>query len=386
MDAWQDGDTLDKYVLLRRLHSYRKTPAHTDVWKAVTPDDPTKFVVLKVRMPIDDAHFCEVSCHAQNEVATLDVCRPHPNIASYLDFFRVHPSGELVVVFPFYEHGSLEDYMNSTVLRLLRQPPTADVSNMYASGMPMQLVHRIFVQIVNAVSHMHSRGVAHRDLKLGNICVQGPPDDVSIVIIDTEYAVPVLPPEGVSYMYTTPCGTLAYAPIEIFSRDPYDPRVVDVWCIGVCMFIMMFGELPYTIDMKFPMNHFKAPVVIPEPVDSQMRDLLNKMLTIDPEDRITLDQVRMHPAFMKLEREIEGPNSPPPNTPRSNKSSSDGLSDSCPDEISSPPPSPTVGFEDVVPVTSPRSRRSAFWSVVKRFGKKLSQRRLEFPDQSKLTN
>ena len=388
MNDWKNGDTLDKYILIRRLHASRKDAVWTDVWKAVDPNDPTQFVVLKIRRATSDKEFGSMSCRAQNEVATLQACHPHQHIAKCLDFFRVESSGELVVVFPFYEHGSLVEYINATVMRLVRNPSEAKRADLYMSGLPTTLVHRLFVQMVTALSHMHSRGVVHRDLKLQNVCVYGPLDNVSIVLIDTEYSALVLPPDGVSYMYTEPCGTPAYAPFEIYTGDPYDPRFVDVWCLGVCMFIMLFGELPYHFEPDRPLKRFETPIVFPEPIDSNMMGLLTGMLTIDPEHRMDISRVEAHPAFLKMKQDVDGQCPCPLSTPRSNKSSSDGLSDSYHDEISSQPPSPSgaAGFESLQPLhpmdgsaveaLSPRSKKLGLGSLFQRLRRRISQRTL----------
>ncbi|XP_033874434.3 hormonally up-regulated neu tumor-associated kinase homolog A [Acipenser ruthenus] len=99
-------------------------------------------------------------------------------------------------------------------------------------------------QIMSAVEHMHRHGIVHRDLKIENFLLD---EYNNIKIVDFGLS-NTLKPESLSLeLLNTQCGSPAYAAPELLAHKKYGPKV-DVWSIGVSMFAMLTGTLPFTVE------------------------------------------------------------------------------------------------------------------------------------------
>jgi len=149
-------------------------------------------------------------------------------------------------------------------------------------------------EIVEGLYVMHSRGFMHRDLKLENIFIK----DGKCKIGDFGFATS----KPISDQY---CGTPYYMAPEMFEVGDgrgYDKQV-DIWALGVMFHEMLFGERPYVgpqtqlLDI-IKKNPYKAPNFVQ--ISDESKDLLGKMLTIDPKKRITVKEIIKHPVFQKV--------------------------------------------------------------------------------------
>ncbi|XP_066170506.1 hormonally up-regulated neu tumor-associated kinase-like [Sylvia atricapilla] len=107
-----------------------------------------------------------------------------------------------------------------------------------------QEVKRYTRQILSAVEHLHCQGIVHRDLKIENFLLD---ENNNIKIIDFGLS-NTARFEGLSQeLLHTQCGSPAYAAPELLAHKKYGPKV-DVWSIGVSMFAMLTGTLPFTVE------------------------------------------------------------------------------------------------------------------------------------------
>ena len=104
----------------------------------------------------------------------------------------------------------------------------------------------VFRQIVAGVAHLHSIGIAHRDLKPQNLMYVAPSeeagDGATIKIMDYDLAKVNYSPE---WEGSTPCGTVHYMAPEVVRRDKYS-LAVDCWSLGVILYILLTGCMPFT--------------------------------------------------------------------------------------------------------------------------------------------
>ncbi|XP_076912002.1 serine/threonine-protein kinase SAPK1-like isoform X1 [Bidens hawaiensis] len=159
-----------------------------------------------------------------------------------------------------------------------------------------------FQQLISGVSYCHSMEICHRDLKLENTLL-----DESIAprvkICDFGYS-------KSSVLHSQPksaVGTPAYIAPEVLSRKEYDGKLADVWSCGVTLYVMLVGEYPFG-DPDDPKNFrtticriLSAQYVIPDSVEISLecKHLLYRIFVANPEKRITIQEIQMHPWFLK---------------------------------------------------------------------------------------
>lgn len=97
----------------------------------------------------------------------------------------------------------------------------------------------------------------------------------------------------------TSCGSPNYAAPEVISGKIYDGTEVDVWSLGVTLYAMLFGELPFDDDCVNTMFKYikEAKYYMHSSCSKEVKDLLNKMLQPNPFKRITIPEIMQHPWF-----------------------------------------------------------------------------------------
>mmetsp|Transcript_21518 Transcript_21518/g.32022 ORF Transcript_21518/g.32022 Transcript_21518/m.32022 type:complete len:506 (+) Transcript_21518:139-1656(+) len=147
---------------------------------------------------------------------------------------------------------------------------------------------RVFRQVAEATKYFHSHGIVHRDIKPENILVHSTGD---IKIADFGFAT-----ARKSGILKTSCGSPHYACPEICSSSPYDGTKADSWSLGVLLFVLVTGDFPFN-DQNYGALFHKIQTgkyVIPSHVDQDVADLITKLLTVDPEQRLTVDGILAH--------------------------------------------------------------------------------------------
>ncbi|KAM8809925.1 uncharacterized protein ACNFOS_001365 [Eudromia elegans] len=147
-------------------------------------------------------------------------------------------------------------------------------------------VRRYTRQILSAVEHLHCHGIVHRDLKIENFLLD---ENNNIKIVDfglsntAKFA-------GLSQeLLNTQCGSPAYAAPELLAHRKYGPKV-DVWSIGVSMFAMLTGTLPFIVE-PFNIKQLHQKMVIGEisPIPSDISpgavNFMQSLLEPDPAKR-----------------------------------------------------------------------------------------------------
>ena len=363
MDSLKPNDLFHHYLLVRKIAWQDKQGTRTVIWLATSTRGVPCAVAVKIQRAKVAKEITALVARVNNEAVILHASGKHPNVVEFVETFETE-TGEIVIVFKYYSGGSLIAHVEREIIRHLNTSRRVIRSTTYPSGLQIAFVQKVFWQMVNGIHHMHSQGVAHMDIKLENTCL----DDLGdAVIIDWEFALLVLADGPDAYMYRIPCGTPGYAPPEVFFQLPYDPRGVDVWCLGVCLYCLVFGEMPFPPPNPTPEDSFRTPLRFLEPTNEDLESLLSGMLEIVPENRMTLFQVKKHPALCyvapHLRRDSEEGCESGAGTPRSSKSSSDTVNrnDDCPLVSTEGIEAPEAGVQ----TTSPRTA-GALFSILKR--------------------
>ena len=158
---------------------------------------------------------------------------------------------------------------------------------------------RVFRRVVQAVRYLHSKGIIHRDLKPENILIMDESDDLEVQLGDFNLSKVM---EGATST-TTVLGTMGYMAPEIMRSQPYSYSA-DIWSLGICLFILLGGYPPFPLGDN-PMGPTKVKAGKFSFVESkwghistEAKDCIRKLLKVNPEDRITLDELSSHPWLM----------------------------------------------------------------------------------------
>ncbi|KAI1336252.1 kinase-like protein [Xylariaceae sp. FL0016] len=152
-------------------------------------------------------------------------------------------------------------------------------------------VQKTFTQLVGAVSYVHQQSCVHRDLKLENILLD---KHENVKLVDFGFTREY---EGKSNHLQTFCGTICYSAPEMLKGEKYAGEKVDVWSLGVILYALLCGELPFDDDddnvtrQKILTGDPKYPEHLPSDAVSLLKSLLSKRPLLRP----TLPDILSHP-------------------------------------------------------------------------------------------
>ncbi|XP_014209439.1 serine/threonine-protein kinase SIK3-like isoform X2 [Copidosoma floridanum] len=148
---------------------------------------------------------------------------------------------------------------------------------------------RVFHQIIQAVAYLHKKGIVHRDLKSENVLLDA---DNNVKLVDFGFSNEYTP--GV--LLTTWCGSPPYAAPEIFQGRQYDGPKVDIWSLGVVLYVLVCGALPFNGPTMHLLTSavFSGKFRVPFFMSQDCEHLLKHMLVPDPERRYSIPQILAH--------------------------------------------------------------------------------------------
>ena len=225
----------------------------------------------------------------KTEIDIMKLCH-HPNIVRLLDHFE--NAEYIFIVMEYLAGGSLESYLKKNKFNFTEKRAA-----------------EIMFQICEGMQYLHHYGVLHRDLKPENIMMTECSDKGQIKIMDFGLSKIMGPQERVADGF----GTLSFVAPEVLVRTPYNKQI-DIWSIGIILYYMLSGTLPFDddddneeviakmivfIDTKFPKEKWKnrSDLVI---------DFIKQCLNKDPEKRITIDELINHEWFKSFNLKKEG--------------------------------------------------------------------------------
>lgn len=160
-------------------------------------------------------------------------------------------------------------------------------------------------QLIDVLSYLNKKKVAHRDLKLENILVD---DDLNLKVADFGFATYKNFTKLRSYR-----GTKTYMAPEIKEGKSYDGRQIDMFSVGVILFIIVQGIFPFSEARKdeyyYKLLYAKKydkywKKTGGEALSEEFKDLMMKMLSYEPDQRPSVEELKNHP-FMNMEVENE---------------------------------------------------------------------------------
>ncbi|KAL4086343.1 hypothetical protein PRIC1_014470 [Phytophthora ramorum] len=175
------------------------------------------------------------------------------------------------------------------------------------------VAHSYLVDVLSGLRFLHSHGIAHRDVSLENILLR----DGRAVIADFGLCVQKASgsPTGNEFRCEETVGKNYYMAPEIVARERYDPRRADIWSVGIAFFILLTSSPPFErADPSDPGFRYVAKRGIKavftawglgQEVSEPMQELLARMLSVDPEERITVEEIWQHPVLGRPSQDME---------------------------------------------------------------------------------
>ncbi|KAK3599647.1 hypothetical protein CHS0354_029109 [Potamilus streckersoni] len=143
-----------------------------------------------------------------------------------------------------------------------------------------------FRQIVSAVQYCHQKHIVHRDLKAENLLLDG---DMNIKIADFGFSNEFVPGNKLD----TFCGSPPYAAPELFQGKKYDGPEVDVWSLGVILYTLVSGSLPFDGQNLKELRErvLRGKYRIPFYMSTDCENLLKRFLVLNPTKRASLESI-----------------------------------------------------------------------------------------------
>jgi hypothetical protein len=213
----------------------------------------------------------------RSEIDIMKLCK-HPNIVTLLDHFE--NSDYIFLVMEYLSGGHFGAYIHNKRYKF-----------------DEEVAVKLMYQLANGIKYLHDYGVLHRDLKPENIMLSHSGDNPTLKIMDFGLSKILGPLEKLVDGY----GTLAYVAPEVLIRQPYNKQI-DIWSIGVILYHMLSGLLPFDdendneeiiakktvfTDLEFPDKYFKNR-------SQDVKDLICKCLIKDPNNRYTVENFLNH--------------------------------------------------------------------------------------------
>ena len=217
----------------------------------------------------------------QNEVEIHSKLN-HPNIIRLYNMKETE--NEIQILLEYAEKGSLFDLIQKT------------------NGLDELKAFEYFIQIVNAVYFLHQNNIIHRDIKPENILID---KNNALKLCDFGWAKELNVNKRATF-----CGTMEYMAPEIVGSEMYDFSV-DIWSLGILLYELIMGHSPFRSKSKKDRNIMikikKHDLVFDKDknISKECIDLINRLLDMNPEQRLKIKDIFEHPFVVANENKIK---------------------------------------------------------------------------------
>ncbi|KAK1923636.1 kinase-like domain-containing protein [Papiliotrema laurentii] len=263
----------------------------------------------KVFRAIDDAHSRVAACKVVNLFISPTLGHGTPNVKELQKEVQVHKA---------LKHNYILEFIHSEIIDrerekegwvpglyiLLELAVGGDLFDKIAPdvGVPEDLAKFYFAQLSSGIEFVHQKGIAHRDLKPENLLLAA---NGNLKISDFGLCA-VFKHKGKTRLLSGRCGSLPYVAPELGAPGGagYAAEPVDIWGMGVVLYTLLVGNTPWDEPSENSPEYaayLTGELLNYDPwtrIRGQAKNILLRMLDINPETRITMDEIKAHPWCM----------------------------------------------------------------------------------------
>ena len=199
----------------------------------------------------------------------------HPNIISFKHYFE--DSENVYLLFEFFKNGTLDGLLK-------RRKRLSELE-----------VQFYILRLIEALKYLHKNKYIHRNLKLVKCLLS---DKMELKLTGFNFSTKLVSDEERKYDF---CGTPNYIAPEILDNKIGQSYEVDIWALGIMIYILIIGEAPFqSKDSKITYEKIsKIEYSFPKEaiISKEAHDLISKILVLDPKQRPSLDQIQNHNFF-----------------------------------------------------------------------------------------
>uniref|UniRef100_A0A182N8Y9 Serine/threonine-protein kinase PLK4 n=1 Tax=Anopheles dirus TaxID=7168 RepID=A0A182N8Y9_9DIPT len=226
---------------------------------------------VAIKMINKQAMHCSGMANRVRQEVAIHSKLKHPSILELYTFFEDFDNVYLVL--ELAENGELQQYLRKRITPFSEYEAAA-----------------IFRKVVDGLLYLHEHNIIHRDMSLSNLLIT---KDMNIKIADFGLATELNQPDE---KHHTLCGTPNYISPEVASRASHG-LPADVWGLGCMLYTLLVGTPPFdTNGVKSTLARVVTSLYhIPAHLSPDVRDLIERLLQKNPNERIKLDDVLKHP-------------------------------------------------------------------------------------------
>nr|XP_054763828.1 uncharacterized protein LOC129270475 [Lytechinus pictus] len=194
----------------------------------------------------------------------------HDHVVSVIEVLLTNRKG--FILMDYMPNGDLRSYINKQDHGHLSEPEA----------------RFLYHQLQSAITYLHSIDIVHRDVKCGNLLLD---EDYRLKLCDFGFAITCADGDKL----TEACGSMGYVAPEILEGDPYEGKPTDLWSMGVTLYAMICGRLPYHEDsldiLLDSIYNRQEKLCFPNSVSKDCRVFVHALLVPDPQRRAKLSDL-----------------------------------------------------------------------------------------------
>ena len=271
----------NKYDFINENKSPLGKGAFGEVWK-VTHENSQKVYCIKILIKRDI--FEQKLINQINKEISIMYNVNHPYSVKLVNHFE--DNEKLYLIMELASNGNLYNFIQKNKKDKIKN---------------MDLIKKLIIQTIEIIKYLHSLNIIYRDIKPENILLD---KDYNVKLCDYGWATYFTPGK----FLTVYCGTPEYVSPEMLKKYPYNEKI-DIWGIGVLIFELVFGYAPFSSNFNEDRyNNIKSgKIKWPDDLNEEyqkIKDLIEKILKVNPNDRISLNDIENHPwlknTFLKM--------------------------------------------------------------------------------------